>query len=471
MTSESGFPFGGRPWTLLLGPGERLGELIPLLEAVPPSDDAGARPTLEQLEDLGGLFCEFPDSGRIVLDTRHMPREEVGLVKRFLARHPRWRMHLLDEDPSDGATRRLLRTEGVEWLPAPVEVTALRELVQPPPELRRAAAPTDPLPEVEPPASELPAPPAAAEPPEDEPAEEGEDPFDEGELDERGALAPLVLDQIQRILQGEPGDPIPAAEPPVGEREPEAPGAVIDDQAATLPDLTPESQGVPPFPRPPAYFKNQIADLADIVQCVDQNLDLAREEAKLDNAVTSAAVARRLEELSGDVARLRHFTQTLSYLASPPVAGHQHIDLSPLLQEMLTARRGESDAPRFLLRSSGSLMVRTEKRLLSQAFDAILYLSHHGAGPEGTVRVDAREDEDPGEVLVSIRFPAGPLHDVEPHRIMEPYALRRILPELGANSLAAAAGIFAGQGGSLDLFVERGGGLEWLVRLPGSDSR
>lgn len=462
MTSESGFPFGGRPWTLLLGPGERLGELIPLLEAVPPSDDAGARPTLEQLEDLGGLFCEFPDSGRIVLDTRFLPREEVGLVQRFLVRYPRWRMHLLDEDPTGGAVRRLLRNEGVEWLPSPVEVTALRELVQPPPEFRRDPALPHPLPEREPPADVIPTPLGATEPPETELVEESEEPFDEEEQDERGTLDPAVLDRIQRILEGE------SVEPPVGEREPEAPEMVAPDAGVQLPDLTPDSRGVAPFPRPPSYFKNQIADLADIVQCVDQNLGLAREETKRDNAVTSAAVARRLEELSGDVARLRHFTQTLSYLAAAPVAGHQLIDLAPLLQEMLTARREESDAPRFLLRSSGSLMVRTEKRLLSQAFDAILYLSHHGAGPEGTVRVDAREDEDPDEVLVSIRFPAGPLHDVEPHRIMEPYALRRILPELGANSLGAAAGIFAGQGGSLDLIVERGGGLEWVVRLPSS---
>ncbi len=69
-------------------------------------------------------------------------------------------------------------------------------------------------------------------------------------------------------------------------------------------------------------------------------------------------------------------------------------------------------------------------------------------------------------VQASIRFPAGRFEHLHPAKILEPYALRRELPELGANSLAAATGIVSGQGGSVELHKEPGGGLEWLVRLP-----
>ena len=123
------------------------------------------------------------------------------------------------------------------------------------------------------------------------------------------------------------------------------------------------------------------------------------------------------------------------------------------------------------MRASGPLGVRSDKRLLAQAFDALLFLSHRFAGPEGTVRVDAQPAEGreggTGELRVSVRFTGGGFAGLSPAEIMEPYALRRDLPELGANSLAAAAGILRGQGGSLILRQEgEDGGFEWLVSLP-----
>ena len=51
---------------------------------------------------------------------------------------------------------------------------------------------------------------------------------------------------------------------------------------------------------------------------------------------------------------------------------------------------------------------------------------------------------------------------------MEPYAVRDVLPEIGANALAAAGAIAVGQGGDL-LLGERGGALGFtleLVRAP-----
>ncbi len=138
---------------------------------------------------------------------------------------------------------------------------------------------------------------------------------------------------------------------------------------------------------------------------------------------------------------------------------------------MLTSRRGEPEAPRYLLRTPEPLLVRTDKTLLSQAFDALLFFCHVSAGPDGAVRVDGRAlacepNADGAEVQISIRFPAGRFDHRAPAEILEPYALRRELPELGANSLAAASGILRGQGGTIELHKEPKGGLEWLLRLP-----
>ncbi len=218
---------------------------------------------------------------------------------------------------------------------------------------------------------------------------------------------------------------------------------------------------------PAPFFKHQVADLADIVQCVDMGLDQAAVDVLNAEGAAGDRLATRFEQLCGEVARLRQYTRTLSFMASPPKAGEQRFDLAPMLEEMLTMRRSSEDAPRYLIRTPDPLPLRSDKLLLTQAFDALLFLCHACSGPEGTVRVDGRrlEGEDHG-IRVSIRFPAGQLAELEPDEILQPYALRRSLPELGPNSLAAAAGIVRGQGGEVQLLKEPRGGLEWLIRLP-----
>lgn len=218
---------------------------------------------------------------------------------------------------------------------------------------------------------------------------------------------------------------------------------------------------------PAPFFKHQVADLADIVQCVDMGLDQAAEDLLDPDSQVGVRLAARFEQLCGEVARLRQYTRTLSFMASPPGAGEQTFDLAPMLEEMLTMRRSEVDAPRYLIRTPDGLPLRSDKLLLTQALDALLFLCHASAGPGGTVRVDGRlvDDEDM-PIQVSIRFPAGQLADLEPNEIVQPYALRRTLPELGPNSLAAATGILRGQGGDVELVKEPRGGLEWLIRLP-----
>jgi hypothetical protein len=79
--------------------------------------------------------------------------------------------------------------------------------------------------------------------------------------------------------------------------------------------------------------------------------------------------------------------------------------------------------------------------------------------------VKGAADDDPSSGVVSIEFPAGALRGVDLVKAIEPYALRRVVPELGPNALAAAIGIVAGQGGRAELHPSADGRLQWTIRL------
>ncbi len=464
MMSESGSPRGGRPWTLLLGPGERLEAAFPLLQAIlsdPTADNPqGGDSYLEQTEDLGALICDFPNSGRLLLDADVIPLEDVGLVRRFCAQHPSWELHLLGEDPGRAAARALRELRGARWMPAPLDVSSLHSLAERMPDVVAGVSPAAARPDRE----------ATLE------AEAGlltvEEVLvatEEGEGQPTASAASSLIARVEAILEG---DAEPAAASQLGTavtRGPEPRAAVLPKVEAAPSEAAP-SEAIPPTasraPAPAPYFKNQIADLADLVQRVDLNLESLRLEAE-DSA--SPDVAHKLEEVSAEAARLKQFARTLSYLAAPPPPGNQRFELAPMIEELLTARRSEPGSPRYLVRTSDPLAVRSDKALLGQVFDALLYLSHHLAGENGTIRVDGRLEEDPAgltdRVRVSIRFPAPDHPELEAADVLVPYGLRRLMPELGPNALAAAAGIVKGQGGSLELVPEQGG-FEWVLRLP-----
>ena len=487
MASETRTSVGSRPWTLLLGPGRNLEELVPFIQALILVPAKAEAPPFQRLENLDGLLSDFSETGRLVVDTDGLLREDVGLVRSFLARRSNWELVLFGDDPTGAATRTLLTLDRTRFLPSPLNVCALRDLCTDSLPGRESSVP----PLREEPLESKPIEPARAEaaPAPDPFLDEPEPPLEETEGHDE-TLAPALLDRVERILRGEglPAEPLPS-QPPSHVAASTTPAATASPASTALDErelleepfeldepfdpteleelahrLEPAAPASSPPLSPAPYFKNQIADLADIVQCVDLTLGLAREEVTNESGGVSAMVARRLEELSGEVARLRQFTRTLSFLAAPPIAGNQRFELAPMLEEMLITRRGEPDAPRYLLRTQNPLLVRSDKRLLAQVFDALLFFSHLCAGPDGTVRVDGRLRAD--RVSISIRFPGGIFAELEPATILEPYALRRSLPELGANSLAAAAGILRGQGGALELRAEESGGFEWLVTLP-----
>ncbi|MFT7485962.1 MAG: hypothetical protein ACI9F9_001815 [Candidatus Paceibacteria bacterium] len=463
MMSKSGPTLERTCWTLLLGPGEVLGELRTSLEALAQTHPDSRPSGIEQLEDWNALFCDLPEVGRILVDADHFEVRTLDLLGAFLNHSPGWELVLLSTGGNFGGLRELLRLPRSKWILSPLALESIHELLQAPSTEACASIPATTLtPE---PRAQRPTPPSS-------PA-----------LGENSAG---FLDEVERILRGdaqlsppaprqETGSEFGAAGPAVSLAEPQldlrpAPGPVPSkvelSERSELPSPT-ISGPIPPAP----YFKHQVADLADLVQCVDLGLDQVVNEVAEIEGPRAERLAAQFEQMSGEVARLRQFTHTLSFLASPPAGGQQTIDIGPLLEEMLTSRRGEPEAPRFLLRTPEPLSIRTDKILLSQALDALLFFCQVSAGSEGTVRVDGRTLEpdlgaDTGTVQVSIRFPAGRFSEFSPAEILEPYSLRRELPELGANSLAAASGIVRGQGGTLELHKEPKGGLEWLLRLP-----
>jgi hypothetical protein len=225
----------------------------------------------------------------------------------------------------------------------------------------------------------------------------------------------------------------------------------------------------------PPFYREQIADLADIVQRLRLSVGAAHDSG-------DAGAPQRLDELDGEVARLQQFTRTLGYMVAPPAPGNQEFDVAVVLEEMLGTLASGPDAPRFLFKGGEPMVVRSDKALLFQAFDAMLQVAA-GCGQTGDqvrVSVGAGEDRDGHELVrVRVSFPAGPLATLEPGEIVRPYALKRHLPTIGPNALAAAEGIVTGQGGRLalvrDAVAEVGPErLAWEALLPrcgGGDTR
>lgn len=385
---------------LWFGPGSRLAQLAELLRAL------GSAPAGELVE--AGDVSDLPRSPlRLLWDADTLSPEDLGFLRRHATRAQGGELVLIGDDFTRRGLRSLLRRANVRFLPWPPDIEDLRTLagganpVAPPP--RPAAQPNAPR---------APAAPTAAS--------------DDDELA-----------QIESILaSGEP---------------PSAPAA----PRTTLPAA---EGGVAHVEAPPSYFKDQVADLADIAQRIQLALETADEKD-----------SDGLQSVGQEVERLVQFTRTLGYLVSPPTPGTQTFDLSEMVDVFLAGTPKTPDTPRMLFRGGGPLLVRSDRALLSQALDAFLFLASSCAGKGEIVRLQTRAE---GELCVlTIQFPPGPLTDVEPEKILQPYGLRRAIPKLGPNALAAATGIVAGQGGRA--LLERAGSarLGWRIELPRAAGR
>jgi hypothetical protein len=118
---------------LLGGPG-RARETAAVLAALSALDAEGeprgaAEPagTLADLEEL--LLTRRPPEGLLVLDSARVPEEDIGFVRRFLERHPEWRLVVLGADERDARVRALLALPRTALLAWPPDLGKLRALL------------------------------------------------------------------------------------------------------------------------------------------------------------------------------------------------------------------------------------------------------------------------------------------------------------------------------------------------------
>jgi hypothetical protein len=465
-------------WLLVLGPGTKLDSLRPLFAALVPP---GGSVELSSIRDLGELLALRAERARVLLDVESLPLEDVGIVRRFLTSSAGVELLLLGSDPSQRAARVLsIASPRVRWRNWPLDTDQLHELVLDAPASDRAAKPG--------PSFESSGPVPAPTPP---------------------ALAPTSapketeLGLIQRILAGEserapppgaarpsaakPSDPepdelfadefpdeppLPPSRPPPAPEELRAPSRPVSNDAHTSdasPGETQRAAGTPSWrTHLPPFYRLQIADLADIAQRLQLSfLTLSRADGN------PSARNERLAQLEGEVFRLVQFARTLGFLVAPPTGGGQPFDLALLLREQMAGMAGEGPgAPSWQLRAREGLWVRSDKGLLTRAIDAMLALARACATGVEDARVQVEgisvsTADTPARLRVEILFPAGPLGEMRPEEIVEPYALRRRFSALGANALAAAEGILRGQKGALELSAPAPGMLLWSLELPG----
>ncbi len=485
------------PVSTVLGPGARLGALAAAL-------GRGSRPGLSHVEDLAEALDLAPGSlGWLVLDVAATPLADLGLLRRLRARHAGLRV-LWTGDGEDLPRLGALAAPEDPFRPWPLDVTTwpvpqlavsggAREAQAQPaepqqaprsgPRLRSARSTSgslDPdlgrieailagfagavgVPQAPPPPAEFDDRQTELdgdlEP--DEPLDDGEPPFDDPLSDDDLGGPFEAPPQPQRAPGRRPVHSALELDEPLLTKE-ELEAFFDAPEPAPSPSRAPRAEtpgAVTPLTPLPRWYRDQVADLADLVQ----RAELASHAAAEGGAPARAA-------LDGELARLRQFVRTLGCVAAPPSAGATPVDVSVLVEETLAslAQRpdvGRAGRPRFLFRSGAGLVARADKGLLAAGLDALLVVAAEAGGPEDVVRTEVRALDD-AALEVRVDFAAGRLAGLAPATILEPYALRSRLPQVGANALAAAGGIFVGHGGDLALERTSGERLVFRAKLP-----
>jgi len=149
MTTGEVSPPGMGP-VLLRGPGERPEELACVLIALARLDaerrgrEAWVPSGPHLMVDLEELLGSFPDWGWLLLDPDRVPAEDIGFLRRFLERRPRWQLLVLGADERDPGARALISLPRAQWVPWPPDLEELRALLPPPPASERVPRPPEP---------------------------------------------------------------------------------------------------------------------------------------------------------------------------------------------------------------------------------------------------------------------------------------------------------------------------------------
>lgn len=403
--------------TLVCGPGPRLALVARLARALAEDHGLAVR-TVSDVDEFAGLRERV---SLCLVDADLLASDDLGIVRRFVDRRSEVVLGVVGAEPGARVAKALGELRGARWIAWPIDLAALESLV---------ASAARPVPQasagVTARAARHERPSAAA--------------FDGDEIR-----------TIEAILSGEVDEDPRRGGPAAHERGHER---VLELEPARRPAPTTATLST----ASPAW-REQIANLADHAQRLELALRASEQRGDRPGG----------EELAGEVARIVQFARTLGYLAAPPPRGEQVFDLGETLHTLVAtfAQRGEN-APRCQFRATGATHVRSERELLTQAFDAFFHVAHACARAGEVVRVQVRRAEGTAGALAAttIEFPAGPLDGWTADRVLEPYALRRVLPDLGPNALAAAVSIVRGQGGQVTLGPASRGRLEWRVELP-----
>jgi hypothetical protein len=123
---------------VLLGRGRRPHELGAVVAALASlargaaADSAGGSDVARRLDDLEDLLVPRlrgeSGAGTLILECEEVPAEDIGFVRRFLERHPGWRLVVLGEEAGDARARTLLSLPRAQWLPWPPDLEQLRGL-------------------------------------------------------------------------------------------------------------------------------------------------------------------------------------------------------------------------------------------------------------------------------------------------------------------------------------------------------
>lgn len=145
---------------LLLGAGRRAHEVGLVLATLSGLDAEGERRreplSALGLADLEELFAQRPSQGWLILEAGRVPGEDIGFVRRFLERHPGWRLLVVADDLSDPRAKGLLALARAQFLPWPPDLEQLRALMALEGNATTSARPPAPPPAPLPPPAEPP---------------------------------------------------------------------------------------------------------------------------------------------------------------------------------------------------------------------------------------------------------------------------------------------------------------------------